>query len=87
MDGDDVGSSVGKRLKIFFWLDDHEMDIDHLGRRGSDRSNDRRADRDVGHEPTVHDVNVNPVCTRSIDRLDFGGQPAKIRRKDGGGDS
>ena len=78
MDRDDVGACFSKRLNILLRLDDHEMNIDDFFSRGPNRSHDRRPDRDIGNEPAVHDVYVDPVRPSSIDRLDFGCQTSKI---------
>jgi hypothetical protein len=84
---DDVGPGVGECLNIFLGFDDHEVDINHLLGRCADCFHDRRANRDVGHETAVHDIDVNPVGACLVDRLDFSLKTAKISGKDGGGDS
>jgi hypothetical protein len=85
--GDDVRTRIGKRLNIFLGLDNHQMDIhDLLGCRAN-RSYDQWANRDVGHETAVHDVDVDPIRASAVDRLDFSLKPAKISGKDRGGNS
>jgi len=79
--GDHVRPGVSKRLNIFLGLDDHEMDVDRLSGRSANRFDDQRADRDVGHETTVHDVDVDPIGSRLVDRLDFSLKTAKISGK------
>jgi len=54
--GDHVRPCVGKRLNIFLWFDDHEVDIDDALGRGADSLHDQRANRDVRHESAVHHV-------------------------------
>jgi serine/threonine protein kinase len=85
--GDHVRAGIGKRLNIFLGFDDHQMDVDRLSCRGTNRFHDQRTNRDVGHETTVHDVDVNPIGACLVDRLDFSLKTAKISGKDRGGDS
>jgi hypothetical protein len=44
----------------------------------------RRAQRQVGDEVTVHDIDVDKVGRGALDGLDFFGEPAKVSREDGG---
>ncbi len=84
---DHVCTGISKGLNIFLWFDDHEMDVDCLCRCGANRFDNQRANRDVGHETAVHDVDVNPVGAGPVDRLDFSLKTAKISGKDRWGDS
>ena len=56
-----IGAGFGKRLKIAFGLDDHQVHIERLRGRAAHRIHDRGTERDVRHEPAVHDVDVDPV--------------------------
>jgi hypothetical protein len=87
MDGDHICARVGERLNIFLGLDDHQMNIDHTFGSGSDSLHHEGPDGDVGHESAVHDIDVDPVRPGFVDSFDFSRKAAKIRRKDGGGDS
>jgi hypothetical protein len=87
VDRDDVRASIGKRLNIFIWFDDHEVDVhDALG-GGAYGFYDERANRDVRHESAIHDVDVDPIGACVTDCLDFSLKAAKISRKHGGGNS
>jgi hypothetical protein len=79
VDRNSVGASLCKRLNILLGFDDHEMHVDRLLRGFTDGIDNDWADGEVGHETPIHDVDVNPVCTRLIDRLDFSLKAAKIR--------
>ena len=87
MDGDDVRARIGKRLNIFLGFDDHEVNVDHALGGGADGLHDEWADRDVRHESSIHDVDVDPIGTGLADGPDFSLKAAKISRKNGGGDS
>jgi isopentenyldiphosphate isomerase len=78
VDRDDVGACARKRLNIFLGLDDHQVHIDRFFRGFAYRFHDQRANRDVGHETSVHDVHVNPIGAGLVDGLDFGRKAAKI---------
>ena len=80
--GDHVRPGLRKRLNIFLRFDNHEMGVDGLRRRGTDRLHDQRTNRDVGHETAIHDIDVDPIGARLIDRLDFSLKTAKISGKD-----
>jgi hypothetical protein len=47
---------------------------------------DQGPDGDVWNESAIHDVHVDPIRARSINRLDFGAKAAKISGKNGRGD-
>src|SRR6185369_17372420 len=66
--------------------DDHEMHVQRLGRRAPNRLDDDRSEAEVGHEATVHDVNVDPVRSGGIDRADFVAEASEIGGEDGRGD-
>ena len=64
-------------------LDDHEVHIERLGGCTPHGPDDHRAQRDVGHETAIHDIDMNPIGARQIDRAHLFGQTAEIRRQDG----
>jgi hypothetical protein len=55
-----------------FGLDDHEVAIKNLVRDRSKRRDDQRADGDVGHETTVHHVDVDPLRAGFVRGFDLG---------------
>ena len=81
-----IGAGFGKRLKIAFGLDDHQVHIERLRGRAAHGIDDRGAERDVRHEPAVHDVDVDPIGAGLIDRANFLAEPPQIGGKDGGRD-
>jgi hypothetical protein len=87
MHRNDVRPGLGECLNILLGFDDHQVYVDHLSRRRTNRFHNRRANRDVGHETPVHDIDVNPIGASFIDRLDFSRKAAKISGKDRGGNS
>lgn len=67
VDGDDVGASVGELGDDEVGFDNHEVNIEGFASDWAESVDDERADGDVGHESTVHDVDVNPVAAGLID--------------------
>jgi hypothetical protein len=76
MDGDDVGAGLGEGVeervdrRIIRWTSNG------LACAGEAPS-PRRADRQVGHEMAVHDVDVDPVGAGLVDRAHFLAELAK----------
>ena len=85
MNADDIGTSFGEVVNVSFWFDDHEVNIDRELRSFADGAHHHRADRDVGHEAPIHDIDVNPVGTGGFDRLYLLGDSAEIGCEDGWG--
>ena len=65
--GDDVGPRFGEGLKIGIARRDHEVHVEHLGGVRAQRLHHVGADRDVGYEMAVHDIDVDPVGAGLID--------------------
>jgi hypothetical protein len=79
-----IGAGVRKIAKITLWFDDHKVHIERLRGRATHRIHDRRAEGYVRHEPTVHDVDMNPIGARLIDCTDFLAKAPQIGGKNGG---
>src|SRR5476649_485624 len=79
-----IGASFGKIAKITFRVDDHQVHIERLRRRSTNRIHNRRTEGDVWHEPAVHDVNMNPIGACLIDGTDFLTNSPQIRGKNRG---
>ena len=79
-------AGVGECLDVAIRIRDHEMDVERHRGDAFDGSNDRRPDRDVRHEMTVHHVDVNQVGAASLgcrDRVAEGGEVGgEDRRRD-----
>src|SRR5689334_14971726 len=62
------------------------MDVEGLFGMGPQRLHHLGSDGDVGHEMTVHDIDMDPVGARRLDSLYFRAQLGKIggenRRRD-----
>jgi hypothetical protein len=61
MDGQHRGAGVGEGLEVAVRVLDHQMHVERTPRHALEGPDDRRANRDVGHEVSVHDVHVNQV--------------------------
>ena len=74
-----AGSNVF--LDIAFGFFDHQVDVQWQRRRAVCCADDGRTDRQVGHEVPIHDIDMNPVCTRGFDGLDFLAQSGEVAGK------
>ena len=81
MHRDDIGAGLGESLEVRVARCDHQMHVEHLLGVGAQRFHDVRPDGDVGDEMTVHDVEMDPVGARGIDRPDLLAQFAEVGRK------
>ena len=86
MHSDDVGARFGEGLEIRIARRDHQMHVERFLGVRPDRFDDIRADRNVRHEMTVHDVDMNPVSAGSIDRAHLLAELREIGSEDRRGD-
>jgi hypothetical protein len=80
---DMIGPGIGEDGKVTFRLDDHQVHVERLCRRPAYSLQHDRPDRDVGHEPAVHHIHMNPVGTGLIDGADLLPQTREIRGQHG----
>ena len=86
MHGDDVGAGLGERFQIRIARRDHQMHVERLFGVAAHRLHHIRPDRDVGHEMTVHDIDMDPVGAGGVDRAHFLAELGEIRGEDRWGD-
>src|SRR4029077_4204456 len=86
VDGNAIRAGVGERGNKGVGRRDHEMDVERLLRVWTDGLNHSGTNGDIGHEVTVHDIDVDPVATGPIDGSNFLAEAREIRRQNGGGD-
>ena len=65
---------------------DHEMHIEWPGRNPFQASDNWYADGDVGHEVSVHDIDVNETGTTALDICDAAAKIGKVRGQNGWSD-
>ena len=75
MHGDDVGAGVAEGLDVRIDRRNHQMHVERQLRVRADRLHHARADRDVGHEVAVHDIDMDHVGAGLLDRAHFLAQP------------
>ena len=63
------------------------MNIERLGAVRTKRFYHRRADRDIGDEMAIHDIDMDPVAASEVDSLHLFAQPRKIGGENGRGDT
>jgi hypothetical protein len=75
-----IGAGVGEDVKVALRLDDHQMNVERLGRRAANGLQHNRPDRDVPNETAVHHVDMDPIGTGGIDSAYFFAQPREVGR-------
>ena len=75
-----IGARLGEGAKVALGLDDHEMHIDGFRGRPPDGLQHNGPEGDIGHEPAVHHIHMDPVGAGRIDRAHLFAQPREIRR-------
>ena len=73
-----IGAGVPERLEVRIGRGDHQMDVDGNGDVRTQRLHHHGADRDVGNEMAVHDVDVQPVGAGGLDRLGLFAQAREV---------
>ena len=61
----------GEGGEIVLRLDDHQMNVEGLRRRATDRLQHDRPDGDIRNETAVHHVDMNPVVAGCVDGTNF----------------
>jgi hypothetical protein len=80
-----IGTGLGKRMKIAFRIDDHQMHIERFRSRAYGTYDCVQPNEMFGNEPPIHDSDVKPIGTSLIGRTNFA-EPPQIGRQDGGSD-
>jgi len=82
MDGDDVRAGFGEGVEKSVDGRNHQMDVKRLLGVRAKRFDHRRADRQVGDEMPVHDVDVHPVGAGFVHRAHFLAKLREVSGKD-----
>ena len=78
--GDPIRASVCKRGNVAVGILDHQVAVENgVGKRFAQRSHDRRANRDVRHEVTIHNVQVQHRATAFERGFSVVGEPREVR--------
>jgi hypothetical protein len=86
MDRDDIRAGVCEGCDKGVAGRNHQMTVEHLGRRGPDCLDDGRAERDVGNEVAIHHIKMDPIGAGRIHVADFRAKPGEVGREDRRGD-
>jgi hypothetical protein len=78
MDGNPIGPGSGKGINIFVGIDDHQMHIQIFAGSCPGGLDNERADSNVRHKMTIHDIYVNDITTGAVDSANLFAQPPKI---------
>jgi hypothetical protein len=80
MNGQDLGPGFSEVLEIPLGCLDHEVDVEEPFGHPRHGSRDGGAQRDVRYEVAIHDIDVDPLGTRGIDRTHIFGQRTEVSR-------
>ena len=83
---DHVGSGFHEGVDVPVRFLDHQVGFQGQFRQRVDGLDDEGAHGDVRDEPSVHDVDMDPVRARALHGTDLIGQAGEIRRQDGWSD-
>src|SRR5262245_8200677 len=86
VDGDLVGAGGREIGQVALGLHDHQVDIEGQAGSLTDRLYHHGADREVRHEPAVHDVDVEQVGPGGLDLGDIVGEGSEVCGEDRGRD-
>jgi len=84
VDGNDVGASLGEGLDIGVDGIDHQMNVENPVGMRTQRFHHARPEGDVGHEVSIHHIEMNPVGAGGGDIAHFLAEPGEIGGEDGG---
>ena len=82
MDGDAVGAGFREGFQKGIDRRNHQMHVERFFGMGTKRLHHRRTDGDVGHEMTIHHIDMDEIGAGRLDGFDLGTQPGEIRRQD-----
>jgi hypothetical protein len=79
MDGELVGTGLSKGFGIAFRFFDHEVNVAYFGSGFADLCDDGEAEADIGDEPAVHDIEVEPVRVAFVQHFTFIFESKEVR--------
>src|SRR5277367_1307103 len=81
MHGDPINSGFGEGPDVLVWILYHEMAIERQPGCFAERFHYRRANREIGHKMTVHDIDVDEAGATGRGLLDLIRQMGEVGRK------
>ena len=87
VNGDDIGPCFSKSIEEPVDWRDHEMNVERQRRMWTQRFDYHRADRDVGDEMAIHNIDMNPISPRRFDGAHFLTEAREICAQDRRGDA
>src|SRR5512146_1638408 len=81
MDSDAIGPGIRKIFHVVIDRRNHQMDVQRLFGVGPYRPNDRRTDRNIGHEMTIHNVHMDEISTGRFDSRYLRSELCKVSRQ------
>ena len=87
VDGDPAGAGCRKRLHEVVGVRHHQVDVQRQLGEPAHRRAQARPERQVGHEVSVHDVEVQQVGPGGLDGAHLVRDPGEVAREQRGGDA
>src|SRR5688500_15720273 len=78
MDRNHLRAGPYKLRRVCPWIGDHQVSIDRQTSKTGKRFHDGQTDRDVGHEMSVHHVNVQNIGSAAFDGAYFIAQTREV---------
>src|SRR5436190_10769841 len=82
--GQHVGAARGELGEVLLRFDDHQVQVEWQACALADGVEDRKTQRDVGHEAPVHHVDVDLIRTRGFGARDLLGEDPEVGGQDRG---
>src|ERR1041384_5334688 len=86
MDRDRVRAGLDKSRQVMIVMLDHQMHIERKLGLFTNKTDDRRSERNVVYEMAVHDIAVEPIRTGVFDYVDIVRESGEISGQNRGGD-
>ena len=83
MNGNPVRTGFGERRDVVIGIFDHQVAVERNIHRLAQAGDDRRANGDVGHEMTVHHVDMQQCRAPTYGRVSIFRQASEISRQNG----
>ncbi len=85
MNGKDIGAGGGKLRNVTVGVFDHQMHVEGEVRHLAQGGNHRWADGDVGHEMTIHDIDMQIIGAAGCKGAYFLAETGEVGGEDGRG--
>lgn len=78
MNGQDIGACIPEIREVAVRVDDHQVNIERFLSMLADGLDHGHAERDIGNEDAIHDIEVEPVGLAAVDHIDVTLQVSEV---------